>query len=477
MIIKIINYFGCLKIYSKNNYISFNKYFNNLKKILYITFILFNIINLKKYIIFNNIEIKINYQYIYKNYNYNVPNNLINKIRVAIYTYSLTNGGIQRISSLLINYLYKVKIFKLYLFTQKEKQNNEYIIPNDIKRNIIVFPKFKNLLKNLKKNKIDILIFQFPNEYGINLLNNIKQIKILFFQHYSFFYWLYFNYTKFNAIYSSYQNSKYILSVIPFENDYIFPKWGIKSILMNNFVTYEYIKSIPSQLNNHTILMIGRSHDKFKRLDLGIQSMEYIKNELPEVEMIIISNITNNQYIKYVVNDLNLEKKIKFTGYSSTPEIYYQNCSLHIFPSISESFGLVLSETKIYGIPSILIGLDYISISQGGAFIIYDDKPEYISNKAIEIIKNKKLKEIFGYDARLSMKKYNNENLLNKWIELLLAIYNGEEYYNSLIKRHNKMENKQALNILINQINLLKRRVRKFNNITINNFENFKFEI
>ena len=150
---------------------------------------------------------------------------------------------------------------------------------------------------------------------------------------------------------------------------------------------------------------------------------------------------------------------------------------VHIFPSINESFGLVLSETKIYGIPSILIGLDYISISQGGPFIIYDDKPEYISNKAIEIIKNKKLKEIFGYDARLSMKKYNNENLLNKWIELLLAIYNGEEYYNSLIKRHNKMEKQQALNILINQIHLLKRRVRKFNNITINNFENFKFEI
>ena len=160
--------------------------------------------------------------------------------------------------------------------------------------------------------------------------------------------------------------------------------------------------------------------------------------------MIIISNITNNHYIKYLINDLNLEKQIKFTGYSSTPKIYYQNCSLQIFPSNSESFGLVLSETKIYGIPSILIGLDYISISQGGTFIIYDDKPEYISNKAMEIFKNKKLKEIFGNEARLSMEKYNNENLLNKWIELLLAIYNGDEYYNSLINRDNKMEKKQA---------------------------------
>lgn len=443
----------------------------------YLFYLNVNIIILKKYIIFNNIDINSNYQYFHKKYNFNFPNVLINKIRVGIYTYSLTNGGIQRISSLLINYLYKVSIFKLYLFSQKQKENNEYIIPNDIKRIIIVFPRFKNLIKKLKKNKIHILIFQFPNEYGISLLNKIKEIKILFFQHYSVFYWLYFNYTKFNAIYKSYQQSKYILSVIPFENDYIFPKWGINSILMNNFVTYEYIKTIPSNLNNQTILMIGRSNDKFKRLELGIQSMEYIKNELPEIQMIIISNITNNYYFRYLVNDLNLEKYIKFTGYSSTPEIYYQNCSLHIFLSISESFGLVLSETKIYGIPSILIGLDYISISKGGTFIIYDDKPEYISNKAMEVLKNKNFKKRFGKEARLSMKKYSNENLLNKWVKLLLAIYNGDEYYNSLIKRDKKMKKKQALNILINQVDLLKKRDKKFNNITINNFENFSLEM
>ena len=71
--------------------------------------------------------------------------------------------------------------------------------------------------------------------------------------------------------------------MIPFENDYIFPKWGINSILMSNFVTYEYIKSIPSNLFNNTILMIGRNTDKIKRLELGIQSMEYIKNVLPNI--------------------------------------------------------------------------------------------------------------------------------------------------------------------------------------------------
>ena len=62
----------------------------------------------------------------------------------------------------------------------------------------------------------------------------------------------------------------------------------------------------------------------------------------------------------------------------------------------------------------------------------------------MEIFKNKNFKKRFGKEARLSMKKYSNENLLNKWVELWFAIYNGDEYYNSLLKRDKKMKKKKA---------------------------------
>ena len=65
------------------------------------------------------------------------------------------------------------------------------------------------------------------------------------------------------------------------------------------------------------------------------------------------------------------------------PEKHFKDASLHIFPSLSESFGLILSETKIYGIPNILLGLDYLSISRGGTIIIYDDTAESISKESL----------------------------------------------------------------------------------------------
>ena len=79
--------------------------------------------------------------------------------------------------------------------------------------------------------------------------------------------------------YKLYQSSKYVISLIPFENDYIFRNWGINSILMDNFMTYDYYSITPSDLSSKTILMIGRGIDKLKRFDLGIKTMKYIIKE------------------------------------------------------------------------------------------------------------------------------------------------------------------------------------------------------
>lgn len=240
---------------------------------------------------------------------------------------------------------------------------------------------------------------------------------------------------------------------------------------MNNFITYEYNNIIPSDLSSKAILMIGRGKDKLKRYNLGVEAMEYIKIEIPDCEMKIVSNISQIDYIKKLVENINLDRNIYFIGYSSNPEIYFKNFSLHIFPTISESFGLVLSEAKLYGIPNILLGLDYVLISKGGIINIYDDTAESISEEAIKVLKNTKYKKKLGNDARKSMKQFNNHQLYLKWIKLILSIYNGEIYYKNLINQDKKVSQRTQLNIMINQLKLL--RLRKSINFTIN-FSTFK---
>lgn len=393
------------------------------------------------------------------------------KINLGILAYRIKDGGRARITTLLINYLYNIKIFNIYLFTLLNKEDNEYLIPEDVYRTIIK----NNMIKEIKKKKIHILIYQLESSEHINLLNNLKNIKIIYYLHTSCFDMIYGNYSAFKSLYKAYINSKYVISIVPFDHYYLFKKWGISSILLDNFITYDYNSIIPSNLSSKNILMMGRGNAKKKRFQIGIQSMEYIIKEISKCVLKILSDFTRINILQNLVYDLNLEKNIQFLGYISSPNILFENINLNIFPSISEAFPMVLSETKIYGIPSILLGLDYITIAKGGTIIIYDDSPESLSKEIIKILKNFNINKKLGEDARINMKKYNNKALISKWVKLILSVYKGDKYYQQLREENKKINKEKLINIINNQIQLLKKRELRFNNIHINEIENFSY--
>ena len=385
-----------------------------------------------------------------KQLNFNIYKKINNKINIGIYTFRLKNGGRARVTALLINYLYKIKIFNINLFTVLNKEDDEYYIPKEVKREIIR----NNLIINIRKKKLDILIYELENLEEMHLLNNLKNLKIIYYMHASSFDWIYYNYSFFKSLYKEYKNSTYIVSIVPFDNDLLHKKWGIKSILMNNFITYNYNYIIQSKLVNKKILMLGRGNDVKKRFQKGILSMEYIIQEINNCELSIISDLKYINNLLNLVNNLKLGKNIKFLGYISYPESYLPKYSLNLFPSITEAFPMVLTETKLYSIPSILLGLDYILLSKKGTVIIYDDSPESLSIEAIKLLTNYNLRQILGKEGRKSMKKYNNNLLLLKWNKLILSVFNGYNYFLELIKKDEKMPNKEIEIIINNQIKL-----------------------
>ena len=429
--------------------------------------------------------IKIDYLLIYRNYlkiykylDLSFHHKINNRIKIGTYSFYLKNGGRSRVTSFLFNYLSKITIFDLYFFTNILKDNNEYLLNQNIIRILIKRYTIKNLIKKIRNKRIDIFIYQFSDFNEIEIFNNLKNIKIIFYQHQSLFFWIYANYTNYKYLYKVYQKSKYIISLIHLENDYIFKKWGIKTILMNNFITYDYNYSLPSNLIYKNIIMIGRADDRFKRFKLGIQSMEYIVKEIPFSQMNIISNLTEINFLRNIINNLSLKNNIIFYDYTSNPENYYKNACLHISTSISESFSLVLSEAKIYGIPSILLGCDYISIIKGGIVIIDDDSIESIAKEAIKIILNESYRKNMGKEARNSMIKFNNDLLLIRWIKLILSIYTSNSFndtYYQYKDLYKKLSEKEALYILQKQIKLFNIRKISSKEIIIKDLENINF--
>jgi hypothetical protein len=133
-----------------------------------------------------------------------------------------------------------------------------------------------------------------------------------------------------------------------------------------------------------------------------------------------------------------------------------------------------LSETLVFGIPSILVGLDYVSTAKGGTVIIYDDSPLSIAKIAIKILLNKSYRKQLGQAARNNIKKFRNNLLLNKWIKIILSIYKEDFYFKNLQKNFT-INQVEALKILSNQVSLLKKRDKRLQNITIKDIENYTY--
>ena len=407
---------------------------------------------------------------ILNDYKYDFNSKIIN---VAFYCRSIRNGGVERVMALLINLLSEEKIFNLYLITDDGKFEDEYHISKNIKR--IDLPEIKmNIFKIIQREHIDIFIYNYYYKPDIKKLHKLKKTKVIVYNHSSYFFWIVTqNIYKFEeSIYETYKDCKYVISLIPIENDYLFKKWGINSVLMDNPLTFEYDSVIPSDLSQNNIIMIGRGDDHQKRYDIGIKSMKYIIKEIPECKMYILSTI--NEKLRYLIGSLNLEQNIQFTGYQKSIEMYLKNASLHIFPSIGESYGMVLSETKIFGIPTILCGLDYLALAEGGTVIIYDDNPVTLAKEAIKILKNDTYRKRLGNEARKSMEKRTNKLLAKRWVKFHLAVIKDDKESFKELSEH-QLSKEKIKNIMENQLKLIHMRIPELKNLTMEQLESYSF--
>ena len=400
--------------------------------------------------------------------------NSSNHINIGYYCRSIKYGGVERVMAQLINYLSNGNKLINYLLTIEGILPDEYPIANNTIRISLQNQKI-SIFEAIEKYHIDILIYNFYEKKEIEKLNKLNNTKVIFYDHSSYFYWLYLNVHNFtNSFYNLYKESKYVISLIPVENNYLFKKWGINSILMDNPTTFEYNYVTPSELKEKNIIMVGRADDKIKRFDLGIKSMKVILKDIPNCEMNIVS--AHNNHYQRLIEKLNLNEHVRFVGFKKKVETYFKNSSLHIMPSLAEAYPLVLGEAKIFGVPTILCGLDYISLAKGGNIIIYDDNPIIIAKEAIKILKDDKYRMLLGKEARESMKNHTNKIIANKWFNIIKSVYKGDnKSYHKVSENDNKLSDKERDIILNNQYKLFIKRNPKFKNLTFQNFIDFNF--
>lgn len=368
--------------------------------------------------------------------------------KITILALHLNYGGIERFITNLANSIssdYNVEIVSTYklldkpFFKLNDNINIKYLI-TDLKPNRSLIKKY------FKEHKFIKLFKEF-----------IKSIKILY-------------YKKSRMInYIKNSNSDIIISTRDIHNKWL-GKYGRSNVIKigsehNDINSNEYIKKISktaknldcfvvvskkmvcdyekylnipviyipnsieklpnsfSNLNSDNIISVGRL-EKIKGYEELIDVFKIVINKNKKIILNIVGTGSEFDTLNDKIKKFKLENNIKLLGYKNPSELskLYNNSSVYVMTSISESFGIVLIEAMSHKLPCVSFdsanGACEIIDNNRNGYLVSNRSKEEMASKILELIDNKEKCQELGNNAFIKSKEYLSKNIKQKWVDI-----------------------------------------------------------
>lgn len=147
------------------------------------------------------------------------------------------------------------------------------------------------------------------------------------------------------------------------------------------------------KFNRPTICCVSRLVE-YKRVDDLIKAVSILKNDIPDINCIIIGTGPREEYLKKMVKKFDLEENIKFYGFVKSHVDVLKTIKasdLFCLPSSVEGFGIVIVESMRLGVPFVasnIFPLIEASHKKGGLFFQLKNYKE-LSEKIKYLLKDK----------------------------------------------------------------------------------------
>lgn len=176
-----------------------------------------------------------------------------------------------------------------------------------------------------------------------------------------------------------------------------------------------------SSLANKLVTAVG-THSFNKGYDLLLQAWINIKLKGYDWHLHIYGKYDHDSRFINMAKEQGLEDSVFFFPPTTNIVNAYQESSIHVLPSRSEGFGMVLIEAMACGVPCVAFDCpngpsDIISDGEDG-YLVEAENIDALANQIINLIKKKELRTKMGCNARENVKRYLPENVVPEWDKL-----------------------------------------------------------
>lgn len=189
------------------------------------------------------------------------------------------------------------------------------------------------------------------------------------------------------------------------------------SMIYNGVELKNCIKKENYNLNS-IILHIGRFEEAKNHVGI-INSFSKVVEKFPNIKLQLIGDGSLKDSIKALVKNLELEKNVEFIGLVDNVFPYLNKSDIFIFPSKYEGMPMTIIEAMGTGLPIIASAVGGIPnmIKNDYSGILVEDDTQ-LSNKIIEMLLDKDMRQKYGKNALIESKKFSSENMSNSYIKL-----------------------------------------------------------
>lgn len=182
-----------------------------------------------------------------------------------------------------------------------------------------------------------------------------------------------------------------------------------------NGVDVEKFKPIDIDKQKNTLFFLSLLDEfhKYKGLDYLLKALVKVKNEIPDVKLIVGGKGVLLDHYTGLANEYGLKDNVEFHGFIPDEKIveYYNRCSVFVLPSISskqEGFGIVVLEALACETPVIsteIVGVAADVKKSNSGIIIPPRDVDELANAIIRILSHDDKSKEMGKNGRIFVEK------------------------------------------------------------------------
>ena len=186
--------------------------------------------------------------------------------------------------------------------------------------------------------------------------------------------------------------------------------------IIPSFIMKSYYSKV--EKDDNRVLFVGRL-DRLKGIEYLIESLCYVRKEIPEVRLSIAGTGDLMQHLKQLVSRYDVGGNVTFEGHLGEDALVniYSRSGIFVFPSLREGMPMALLEAMSAGLPVVAFDIGPCVEALGGGkygVLVKKGDVEELADKIVELLRDKERRI---HHSRMSMersKEYSQETIVRR---------------------------------------------------------------